>query len=319
MNGPCVNVLVLGGFGFLGKHVCTALQQRGHTVVSHSRRTGLDLLQPHALPPLLKELQPQVIVNAAAHVGSVHYVSEKAADVLHDNALMAMHLYRSVSQCRPSAVIVNPLSNCSYPGDADVQFENRWFAGPVHPSVMSYGNAKRFIHTLSQCYHRQHQLRTMNFLVPNAFGPGDHTDPNRTHALNGMILRMIAAHRRNDPTFEIWGTGKPIREWGYILDIAAIMADSITRLDELREQLLDPVNIAQLHGQSIAESAQLIAQELGYPGQLVFNPKFQDGAPVKILDNARFRGLFPQATFTDPRLAIRATVAYYLDVLQQEK
>ena len=81
----------------------------------------------------------------------------------------------------------------------------------------------------------------MNFLIPNTFGPGDSTDTNRTHALNGMIMRMLEAKKRGDAEFEIWGTGKPIREWAYIDDVTKILIEGI----ETKEDLIEPVNLGQ--------------------------------------------------------------------------
>ena len=130
----------------------------------------------------------------------------------------------------------------------------------MHGSVHSYGNAKRMIQELAACYAMQHGVRSVNFLVPNTFGPGDHTDPNKTHALNGMIIRMLKAHRAGEERFEIWGTGRPVREWAYIDDVAEILVRGL----RLEADLTYPVNIAQNHGYSIAETAGHIARAVGF-------------------------------------------------------
>lgn len=305
------SVLVLGGSGFFGTRVRAVLERAGHRVVSASRREGLDLQSYAETERVFREVQPEAIFNCAAHVGSLHYVSQFAAAVLHDNVQMALNLYKAAAAVCPGARIVNPLSNCSYPGDADVHYEPDWWKGEVHESVIAYGNAKRTIYVLSRCYAKQHGIRTLNFLVPNAFGPGDYTDPNRTHALNGMIIRMLRAHRAGAAEFEIWGTGKPLREWGYVDDMAEVLA----RAADLDADLTYPVNIAQNRGYSIRESAEAIAKAIGFSGRLVFNTKYQDGAMRKILDDRKFRSLFPDFKFTDHEEAIRRTVSYYCGVL----
>lgn len=285
----------------------TELTRQGHDAVARSRRSGLDLLDRSAVESALKHERPDAIINCAAHVGSVHYVTSFAADVFHDNVQMALNLYKAVASSRPEALIVNPLSNCSYPGEADVHYEPEWWNGPVHDSVCSYGNAKRFIYVLSRCYHKQYKVRTMNFLVPNAFGPGDYTDPNKTHALNGMIIRMIQSQRRGDTDFEIWGTGKPVREWGFIKDIAAVLVRGL----KLDRDLQYPINIAQNRGYAVSESARMIAQVVGFSGKLSFNTKFQDGAMRKVLDDRAFREAFPDFVFTNHLDGISQTVDYY--------
>lgn len=306
-----MRVLVLGGHGFVGKSVCAALKDTSHEVRPVSRKDGVDLLGYEALAQYLRSWVPDAIINCAAHTGSVHYVSKHAAEVFDDNARMALNLYRAVRECCPSARVINPLSNCSYPGNVALQKEQEWLDGEVHESVHAYGNVKRFIYTIARCYQKQYGLMSYNFLVPNIFGPADHADPNKVHALNGMIIRMIAAQKANAPIFEIWGTGKPVREWAYIADVVEVLKRALTfDLD-----LMDPVNIAQGRGYSIAESASRIAKSLGYTGQLVFNTSYQDGAPTKILDDHKFRTFFPDFQFTDHEEGIRATVDYYQSVL----
>lgn len=306
-----MKVLILGGHGFVGTALTKALAGTGHTTVPLSRRDGVDLLDARQTKDAFAQIVPDAVVNCAAHGGSLHYVTANAATVFHDNALMTLNMYRAVREVCPNARVINPLSNCSYPGDADVQSESGWLDGAVHSSVVAYGNAKRVVQVTAHCYAMQHKIRSINFLIPNTFGPGDHIDPNKTHALNGMIIRMIKAHRKSEWSFEIWGTGSPVREWTYVTDVADVLRRGL----DLTEDLTVPVNIAQHKGYSIKESAELIAKAIGYKGTLTFNPTYQDGAPKKILDDTKFRKLFPDFQFTDHEVGIRNTVEYYQSIL----
>jgi len=306
-----MRVLVLGGHGFVGKHVVNALDKTEHEVHAVSRRDGVDLRERSSAEECFAELEPDAIINCAAHVGSLHYVTTYAADVFYDNAQIALNIYSAAAKVCPDARIINPLSNCSYPGDSTVQKEVEWWADEVHDSVFSYGNAKRFIYVISRCYNKQNGIKSVNFLIPNTFGPGDSTDPNKTHALNGMIIRMIEAKRRKDEEFEIWGTGSPVREWAYIDDVVKILIEGI----DTEEELVYPVNLAQNRGYTIKESAEMVAQAVGFRGRLTFNTDYQDGAAIKVLDNKRFRQLFPDFKFFDHRKGIEETVKYYESVL----
>ncbi|MFA5879709.1 MAG: NAD-dependent epimerase/dehydratase family protein [Candidatus Margulisiibacteriota bacterium] len=302
-----MKIIVLGGNGFVGKNLVDKLKNSIHEVYALSRSTGLDLTNLEQTKNTFKKIKPDTIINCAAHVGSLHYVTEFAANVIHDNALMALNLYKACSEINPDIRIINPLSNCSYPGNADIHFEPDWWQGEVHDSVFSYGNSKKFIYILARCYQKQYNVRTINFLIPNTFGPGDHTDPNKCHALNGMIIRMIKAQKEKQKIFEIWGTGKPIREWAYIDDVIHFLIKGTT----IETDLTYPVNIAQNKGYSIKESAELIADAVGFSGKLIFNTTYQDGAPIKILDDKKFRSLFPDYTFYNHQKGIKNTVAYY--------
>lgn len=306
-----MKVIVLGGHGFVGKSVVQMLNQSKHDVFPLSRIDRLNLLDIECTKKHFSDIKPNVIINCAAHVGSLHYVSEYAGDIIVDNIEMILNIYRSVKEICPKAKIINPLSNCSYPGEANIHYEPDWWNGEVHDSVFSYGNAKRFIYVIAKNYHKQYGIQTANFLVPNTFGPGDYVDPNRTHALNGMIIRMIHAQRSGKEQFEIWGTGKPIREWGYIKDVANILIKGLT----IVEDLIYPVNMAQNKGFSITESAKMIAEAVGFKGKLEFNTKYQDGAPYKILDDKRFRSIFLDYEFFDHKKGIQETVKYYKNIL----
>lgn len=305
-----MKVLVLGGNGFVGKQVVRLLKEGGHSAFPLSRRNGLDLRSSESVVENFSKIKPDAIINCAAHVGSLHYVTAKAADVVHDNTLMALNMYRGVVDCCPSAKIVNPLANCSYPGDAKILVESEWWNGPAHKSVWAYGNAKRMLGAVSECYRMQYGVKSVNFIVPNAYGPGDDIDPNKTHAMNGMIIRMMKAKYAQEPKSEIWGTGKPSREWLYVKDFARVL---VMGLDS--DEQIEPVNIAQNRAYSIRESAETIKRIIGYPGELVFNAKYQDGVLIKQMDDKLFRSKFPDFEFTPLEDGIRETVKYYEEAL----
>jgi GDP-L-fucose synthase len=306
-----LKILVLGGHGFVGKNVTLALIKQGYDVITASRVDGIDLTNYEITEKYFDKIHPNIIINCAAHVGSVNYVTANAATVIHDNVQMSLNLYKAVAKICPSAKIINLLSNCSYPGSADIQIETEWWNGPIHDSVLSYGGAKKTLYIISKCYAKQYNIVSINFLIPNTFGPGDSTDPNKTHALNGMITRMLKAKKNGDAEFEIWGTGSPIREWAYIDDVVNILIEGITT----SENLIEPVNLAQNKGYTIKQTAEFIAQALNFEGKLVFNTKYQDGAPTKILDDKKFKQLFPNFVFFDHQKGIENTVGYYQSLL----
>ncbi len=310
-----MRILILGGRGFLGSNMAKALaSERGVEIFAHSRVDGLDLQNLECVRGFFRDIQPDFIINCAAHVGGVHYVSAIQAKVLFDNLQMSLNMFEAAKSECPKATIVNPLSNCCYPGNTGVFFEKNWWEGDIHSSVYPYGHAKRMIFVMSTCYAKQHGIRTINLLVPNAFGPGDHTDPNRVHALNGMIIRMLEAAQRGERKFEIWGSGKPIREWIYVDDVTSILKRALS----MGGDFLYPVNLARNKGYSILETAQLIAEAVGFKGEITLRPEMQDGDPMKVMDDGEFRKRFPDFKFTDFREGIRRTVEYYSSVSIQK-
>jgi len=303
--------MILGHTGFVGKNLKQHLLNLGHEVVALSHKE-CDLRDYESLNNLIKNT-PNIdaIFNCAANVGSVHYVTAKAADVIADNTLMALNLYKAVLEHAPETTILNPLSNCCYADGNTIQQEENWLKGEVHQSVFSFGNFKRVLYYISRCYNMQYNIKSINLMFPGIYGPGDSTDPNKVHALNGMIIRMLDTVKNCDDQFEIWGTGKPIREWIYIEDVCKIMLQSLN----LNKTVIEPINIAQGNGFTIAETAGCIANSIEYSGDLVFNTQYQDGAAIKILGNENFVKVFEGYNFYDHQEGITQTVKYYKEVL----
>ena len=304
-----MKALVLGGTGFVGENLVNRLErEKGYDVVSCSRSTGVDILDYDSILKQIRESSPDIIFNMASHGGSMMYVRDFAADVYSDNIQMSFNIYKAILEVNPKIKVIQPFSNCSYPGDSSIQSEEMWLNGGVHNSVFSFGNSKRAMYYLSQCYYNQYGIRTVNLLLPNTYGPGDSCDPKKTHALNGMIIRMLKAKAAEDKEFVVWGTGSPVREWAYIDDFIEILLMSAGI-----DHMVYPVNIGQEKGYSIAESAKLIKKACGFKGDIVFDTNYADGDPVKILSKKKFEQMFEDFKFFDHEEGIKNTVLYYED------
>ena len=236
------------------------------------------------------------------------YVAKNCADVCYDNSLMYINLYRAVKEVNVNILIINPISNCSYPGIIDIQNEENWWDGVIHQSVESYGNPKKLGYILSETYRKQYGIKTINLILANAYGPLDYTDVNKTHALNGLIIRMIESKRRGDKEFVVWGTGTPIREWLYMEDAARLIKDII---DNGRYDLPNPLNFGKQNGVSIIDSVNTIKSLIGYNVEIINDLTKQDGAPIKILGNSKFKQSFSNFVFTDYIEGIKKTIEYY--------
>jgi GDP-L-fucose synthase len=252
-------ILILGGHGFLGKNLNNIFQGSSFEIHNESRRTGCDILDLQVLKKKISSLKPYCLINAAAHVGSIAYVTKNAANVCHDNAQMYLNIFKAINEAHPEAILINPISNCSYPGIIDVQHEELWWQGAVHDSVESYGNPKKLGFILSECYRKQYGIRTVNLIMSNAYGPLDYADVQRTHAMNGIVIRMIQVIRNGDKEFVVWGTGTPVREWIYMEDAARVIREVLEK--EIFD-LPQPLNIGQEHGVSINESVGFVRSML---------------------------------------------------------
>jgi GDP-L-fucose synthase len=305
-----MRVAVLGGTGFAGRNVRDVLEEAGMTVEAFSRTTGCDLMDLPTTWARLDAFRPDYVVNCAALVGSVNYVTDFAADVVDVNMRIIMNAYKAALQLR-EVIIINPLANCAYPGVMDYYEEQGLWDGPIHPSVLSYGSTRRMMWVLSKCYREQYGVRSVNLIVPNMYGPFDSVNPNKTHALNALVIKFVKAVASGASEVEVWGTGKPVREWLYVGDFARL----VLRVIERGEDSLDPVNLAQNKGQTVSELVDAISARVGYQGDIVYNTKFQDGSPKKVMDDTYFRQRFPDFDFTPLETGIARTVDYYRGIL----
>ena len=305
-------ILVIGAFGFMGKNVVKILKNSDNEIFEQSRRTGMDLFSMESIQTKLNEINPDIIINCAAHVGSMPYVAKYPADVFYDNSLMYLNLYKAVKNTNKEILIINPISNCSYPGIIDIQNEENWWDGKVHDSVESYGIPKKLGFVLSECYRKQYGIKTINLIIPNSYGPEDYLDEERTHAMNGIIIRMLKAIKNNDNKFVIWGSGSPIREWIFMPDVARIIK---TIIDEDLSSLPNPINLGQEDGISIIETVGLVKEKLNFNGKIELDLSKQDGAPKKVLGNKLFYKYFPNFIFTNYNNGIEQTINYYKELV----
>lgn len=305
-----MNVLILGATGFAGRSVASILKRHPElNVLETSRSMGVDLIRYDQAFALLEQTQPDYIINCAAHVGSLNYVTQLAANVVLDNSRMILNTYEAVAKACPKAVIINPLANCAYPASSDTFSEDRWMSGQLHRSVLSYGATRRLLWHVGESFLMQHQVKSIYLFLPNMYGPNDSTDPNKAHALNALISRFVKAERENKKEIQLWGTGIAIREWLYAEDFAKVLEQILSK--KVSIGLDEPLNIGQNFGLSVRELSTLINQNFDNKFNISWDHSMPDGAPKKVMDDRRFKKVFRDFAFTDFNLGIRQTIAYY--------
>ena len=307
-----MRVLVLGGHGFAGRSVVAKLLEAGHVVVAASRQDGLDLTSLDQTLAWFSAQKPEVIVNCAALVGSLNFVTERAAEVVDTNLRMLTNIYRALAERLPGAVLIQPVANCAFPGELTLYREQDLWAGPIHRSVLSYGSTRRMMTVLAECYAMQHKARTITLYTPNMYGPFDSPDPNKAHALNALCARVVKAQAMNVETITAWGTGSPVREWLYAGDFARVIAAVLAELPDPRWDT--PFNIGQKDGVSVKALLDMVTESVGYAGAILWNTGMPDGAPRKVMDDALFRQQLPNFAFTPIAAGIAEAVAWYRQI-----
>lgn len=304
-----MSILLLGATGFVGKNVAKVFDENKIHYHSNSLSLGCDLRDLTKTVKTINEINPKIVINCAAHVGSLNYVTEMAADVIADNGQMIINIYKALAELSNDIIIINPIANCAYPAKAEVYNEDNLWEGQMHRSVLSYGASRRFLWAVGESYAMQYGIRTVNLLVPNMYGPFDSTDPNKAHALNALVSRFVKAEKEQQSEITLWGTGIAIREWLYAEDFGRIILQIINNSDMLG--LDEPVNIAQNFGLSVKELSRIITKHFNFSGQIKWDSTKPDGALKKVMDDRRFLKVFPDFKFTTLDDGIKATISYY--------
>ncbi len=305
---PTDKVLLLGHTGFLGKAVSKHLDTLEIYQRGISLSTGHDLRNSMTIEEVLSSENYAAIINCAAHVGGIGYGQKHSKAIFADNTLINLNvLYAALKY---GIKLINPISNCAYPGHIQEYKEQDFWSGSVHESVFAYATTRRQLVAGSMIYSKLGNFPIINISIPNIFGPGDHLDPLRAHALGGMVYRMILAKRQKQAIFEVWGTGKPIREWLYIDDAASALVKSLV-LDQ-SESIL---NIGTGQGISIESLAMQIQEILKYEGEIIFDTTKPDGAAKKVMIAERAPKILdwtPTKIFED---GLSETVAWFEKVI----
>jgi GDP-L-fucose synthase len=307
-----MNIALLGARGFVGMNIGQELKEYDYTVFPVSFQTGFDLRKSEDNFRFIAESNCDVIINCAAHVGSLNYVTELAADIISDNSRMILNLYEAVQKLKPSCKIIQPIANCGYPANAVLYKEEEMWDGPLHPSVISYGFTRRMLLLLSETYRMQYGIESINLITPNMYGPYDSTDPNKAHAFNAIISKFVKALHTNQESVEIWGTGVAVREWLYAPDFAKIIAEILQNINDDKYKV--PFNIAQEDGLNVRNLVNLITKHIAYKGKVWYNHDKPDGAPRKVMYKGNFNRVFPSFEFTTLEEGIKTTASYYQSI-----
>lgn len=298
-------ISVAGGEGFVGQNVMKKLKEQGLSAVSLDLATGHDFCDFKKTLEVFEKEKFDAVINAAAFVGGIQFGYKYPAKMYYDNIIMTSYLMEA-SRLTGVKRFVNIISNCVYPARLTFFKEDQLWDGAMHESVLPYGFAKRAGWVQGWSYQKQYGFDSVHLICASMYGPGDHFDEERSHALGALIKRFVEAKRNNQPEVALWGSGKPIREWMYVEDGAEAIAKSL-----FIKPYIQPINIGGGSGVSVTELAELIKQEVGYEGKITYDTSKPDGVFSKVMDNSKMKAMFNWEPRTDIKEGIKKAVTYY--------
>ena len=296
-----MRVLVTGGGGFLGSRVVERLEARGDDVAV-ARRSDYDLTRGNDAERLFADVRPELVFHLAAEVGGIGANRANPGRYWYANLLMGAHVLEQ-ARLRGTQKVVIAGTVCAYPKHTPVPFreESLWDGYPEETNA-PYGVAKKSVLVGAQSYREQYGLNTIFLLPANLYGPGDNFDLDTSHAVAGLIRKMVEGNEE----VVLWGDGSPTREWLYVDDCADALILAADRYDGA-----EPVNLGTGQEISIRDLAELIAEVTGFEGRIVWDTSMPNGQPRRSLDTSRARELFGFEARTPLREGLERTVEWY--------
>jgi len=299
-------IWVAGHTGMVGSAVARCLARDGAEVLTIGH-AALDLRDQAATLAWLQQNRPDAIVLAAAKVGGIYANDAYPADFIYENLAIEMSVIHAAHLAGIDRLVFLG-SSCIYPKFAPQPIkEDALLSGELEPTNEWYAVAKIAGIKLCQAYRKQHGRRYISVMPCNLYGPGDNFDPLTSHAMAALIRRFHEAKLAERPEVVVWGTGKPLREFLHVDDLARAVAFLLDKYDGYEH-----INCGAGSDVSIAALAEIIAGVVDYRGKIVFDPTKPDGTPRKLMDSSRIAALGwkPQITLPD---GIAATYRWYLE------
>lgn len=300
-------IAVPGGNGFFGSHIVDRLIAQKCRVYIPSTKDGTDFRRAKDCKEYFKKVSPEIIINCAAIQGGIGFHGGRQADLLHDNIMMGFNLMLAAYKANVKK-FVNVVAGCTYPGylEKPIMNEYDFWNGEVHDSIFSYGIARKASVAYGKALHKQYGFNSIHLILANMYGPRDHFNPLQSKALPALIKKIYEAKKNNLPHVEIWGSGKPLRDWLYIKDGAA----GVIRATEVYDSI-DPLNISTGKGISISKLAEVIKKILNYKGTFIYNTEKPDGALKKVFGTKKMKKHLEWEPNTPIVIGIRETIEWF--------
>ena len=299
-------VFVAGGGTLIGSALLRTLERSGFTRIVGRGAEEPDLTDSERVNAFFAGARPAYVFLAAGKSGGIAANTRYPAELMLDNLLVQTNVIRAAHRYGVEKLLYLA-SSCCYPRECPQPIREEYLlTGPLEPTNEAYATAKIAGLKLCRAFRIQYGDPFICVIPANAFGPGDDFSPQDSHVAAALLRRMHEARLAGAPEVEIWGTGKPKRDFIYVDDLAEACLLLMEKYDDA-----EPINVGSSKGISIAELARAAKETTGYEGALRFNPDRPDGMPVKILDCRKVTALGwrPRRSFTE---ALKETYDWYL-------
>lgn len=307
---------VAGHRGMVGSAIVRRLRSVGYDRIVTATRSELDLTDTAAVHNFFQRLKIDEVYLAAAKVGGIVANNTRPAEFIHENLMIQANVVDAAYQAGVQKLLLLG-SSCIYPRDAaQPMAESALLTGPLEATNEPYAIAKIAGIKLCESYNRQYGTDYRSVMPTNLYGEGDNFDPVGSHVIPGLMRRFHEAARTGAPEVVVWGTGRPMREFLHVDDMAEasvhVMELDAAAYAEHTSPMLSHVNIGTGVDCTIRELAETLARVTGYRGAIRFDETKPDGTPRKLLDVSLINSLGWSARIPLEE-GLRSTYTWFLE------
>ena len=303
-----MRVLVTGGYGFLGHHVCKELENKGHQPLRfHS--SEYNLIEKDHCKSILETHYPDAVIHLAARVGGIGANRDNPATFAYENLMMGTNIIQECYWSRIKKLVIAG-TICSYAKFTPIPFKEKdfWEGGYPEETNAPYAWAKKMLLVLSQAYRQQYGCNFVFLLPVNLYGPRDNFDLNSSHVIPAMIRKFHEAAINNEPVVTLWGDGTPTREFLYVEDCAKAFVKTLESYDSP-----EPMNIGSGKEIVMTDLANKIKELVGYVGEIRWDSSKPNGQPRRCLDTSRAKEKIEWESTTTLDEGLKKTYQWFLE------
>ena len=266
-----------------------------------------DLRRANDCRRMLVDKQPDAIIHLAAKVGGIKGNTDYVADFFRDNIMINTNVLQSAVEFKVPKVL-SLLSTCIYPDNPTYPLtEDQIHNGKPHRSNFGYAYAKRMLDVHSRAIRSQYGLNYITAIPNNIYGPKDNFDLQNGHVIPAMIRKFYEAKKNNNDVV-LWGSGKPLREFTYSLDIAKALMFLLNNYEGE-----SPINIGSTREISIKKVSEIISKEIGFPGKVIWDTTQPEGQHKKPSSNKKFLDIHPEVCYTNLEIGLKETISWFIN------
>ncbi len=313
---PDAKYYVAGHRGLVGSAILRALEGAGCRDIVTRTHAELDLTSQPAVDAFFEQERPDYVILAAAKVGGIHANNTYPADFIYQNLMIEANVVHAAWRAGVKRLLFLG-SSCIYPRDvAQPMREDALLTGVLESTNEPYAIAKIAGIKLCESYNRQHGTDFRSVMPTNLYGPGDNFHPENSHVIPALMRRFHEAKLRGDREVVVWGSGRPMREFLHVDDMAAaslyVLGLDKATYEANTRPMLSHINVGTGVDCTIRELAETIAEVVGFEGELVFDASKPDGTPRKLMDVSRLRALGWEAQI-GLREGLASTYAWFVE------